>query len=84
MTLFWLCISFTGKQLYSFNAETFIWWFSIIRDFSAEPSSFTPKLNAGEHIFNLANTYKTILVAFYNHFKFQIHFSKPHFCLEKQ
>ena len=30
-----------------------------------------PKLNAGEHIFNLANTYKTIIVAFYNHFKFQ-------------
>ena len=76
MTLLWLCISFTGKQLNtcSFNAETFIRWFSIIRDFSAETSSITPKLNAGEHIFYLANTYKTILVAFYNRLSFKYTF----------
>ena len=39
--------------------------------FSAKNHHLPPKLNAGEHIFNLANTYKTILVALYNYFKFQ-------------
>ena len=39
--------------------------------FSAKNHYLPPKLNAGEHIFNLANTYKTSLGAFYNHFKFQ-------------
>ena len=38
---------------------------------SAKNHNLPPKLNAGEHIFHLANIYKTILVAFYNHFKFQ-------------
>ena len=39
--------------------------------FSAKSHHLSPKLNAGERIFNLANTYKTILVAFYNNFEFQ-------------
>ena len=43
--------------------------------FSAKIHHKLPKLNAGEHIFILANTYKTILVAFYNHFKFQNSFT---------
>ena len=32
--------------------------------FSAKNHHLPPKLNAGEHFFNLAYTYKTILVVF--------------------
>ena len=52
--------------------------------FSAKISSFTPKLNTGKHNVNLVNTYKTILVAFYNPYKFQKNLLTPNFCLAKQ
>ena len=60
---------FSGKQLY-IHRKRYVVDYKKSR-FSAKISSFTQKLNTGKHNFSLVNTYRTILVAFYNPYKFQ-------------